>query len=283
MRATLVTLVAIGLSGCALNKSSSGPHSSLPMCMPCTNPCYPTDDCAAGGKKAVAATPAPAPAPAAAVTVIAAPKPAAAPTFSPSPGSYTGTQMVALASATPAATIHYTTDGSEPTTASPAYSNPIPVSGDTAIRAIAVAPGLPSSAPAVGGYYVSQPPPAAPARAVITAGKIELKESVYFETSKSVIKAVSFPLLDEAAQLLKAHPEVKRLTVEGHTDSTGNAEANMKLSEGRAQAVRAYLVEKGVEASRLDAKGYGATKPIADNGTAKGREANRRVEFMIAQ
>jgi outer membrane protein OmpA-like peptidoglycan-associated protein len=216
---------------------------------------------------------------AAAMALVSAPPPAAAPTFSLAPGSYTGTQLVALASATPGATIHYTTDGSQPTAASPAYANPIPVSGDTALRAVAVAPGLSDSSISSGTYSVTQPPPS---RAVLTAGKIELKESVYFETSRATIKAVSLPLLDEVAQLLKAHPEVKRVTIEGHTDSTGDAAANLKLSEARAQAVKAYLVEKGVETSRLDARGYGASKPIADNATVKGRETNRRVDFTIA-
>jgi outer membrane protein OmpA-like peptidoglycan-associated protein len=116
----------------------------------------------------------------------------------------------------------------------------------------------------------------------MTASKIELKESVYFDTARATIKPVSLPLLDEVAQLLKAHPEVKLVTIEGHTDNRGAAASNLKLSEGRAQAVRAYLEGKGVEASRLDAKGFGAAKPIADNATEKGREANRRVDFMIA-
>jgi outer membrane protein OmpA-like peptidoglycan-associated protein len=212
---------------------------------------------------------------------VAAPEPAAAPTFSPSPGSYTGTQMVELSSATPNATIHYTTDGSEPTAASPVYTSPIPVSGNTTIRALAVAPGLPDSDLSTGGFDVSQPPPPAPARVVMTAEKIELKESVFFDTSRTTIKAVSLPLLDEVAQLLKSHPEVEHVTVEGHTDSAGGTALNQKLSEGRAQAVRTYLVEKGVAASRLDAKGFGESRPIADNATAKGREANRRVELKI--
>jgi outer membrane protein OmpA-like peptidoglycan-associated protein len=278
MRTALIAVIAFGVSGCALTRSS-GPYPSQPMCMPCTDPCYPSDDCVdRGAKKVVAAAPAPAPAPA----PVAAPQPAEAPTFSPSPGSYTGMQVVALSSATPGATIHYTTDGSEPTASSTVYTGPIPVSGDTTICALAVAPGVPASSLTAGSFDVSQSqPPPPPARVVMTAEKIELKESVYFDTSKTTIKAVSLPLLDEVAQLLTNHPEVEHVTVEGHTDSAGGTALNQKLSEGRAQAVRTYLVEKGVAASRLEAKGFGESRPIADNATAKGRETNRRVEFKI--
>jgi outer membrane protein OmpA-like peptidoglycan-associated protein len=123
----------------------------------------------------------------------------------------------------------------------------------------------------------------ATALAVMGADKIELKETVLFDTEKTTIKAASLPMLDEVAQLLKSHPEVKHVNIEGHTDSMGDPAFNMQLSEGRAKAVRAYLVEKGVAADRLSAKGFGATRPVADNKTAQGRAANRRVDFMIAQ
>jgi outer membrane protein OmpA-like peptidoglycan-associated protein len=71
--------------------------------------------------------------------------------------------------------------------------------------------------------------------------------------------------------------------VEGHTDSTGKYESNIKLSERRAEAVRTYLVKKGVQPDRLEAKGFGPDRPVADNKTAAGREANRRVEFVLVQ
>jgi len=273
MRVAGIAVVAFVLSACALDKAS-GPNPSQAMCMPCTNPCFP-GDCMPKAAKAVAA--------------------AAAPTFTPAPGRYTGTQQVTLASATPGAKIHYTTDGSQPTAASPVYTGPIPVSGDTTIRALAVAPGLPDSGVAAGGFSVSPPAPAAPAAApvaavaasatalaVMGAGKIELKETVLFDTSKTTIKAVSLPMLDEVAQLLKSHPEVKHVNVEGHTDSMGEPAFNQELSEGRAKSVCAYLVEKGVAADRLAAKGFGETRPVADNRTEPGRAANRRVDFVIA-
>ena len=111
--------------------------------------------------------------------------------------------------------------------------------------------------------------------------KLELTEKVYFDTGKSTIKPVSYSLLDDVAQVLKDHPEVKKVRIEGHTDSKGSAKLNTSLSKARAQAVRKYLVDKGVEAPRLEAAGFGPKKPVADNATAEGREKNRRVEFMI--
>ncbi len=72
-----------------------------------------------------------------------------------------------------------------------------------------------------------------------------------------------------------------RVSVQGHTDSVGTEAGNMRLSQKRAEAVRAYLVQKGVAADRLEAVGYGPTKPIATNKTAKGRALNRRTEFRI--
>lgn len=125
--------------------------------------------------------------------------------------------------------------------------------------------------------------PAAPARVAVTKERLELKEKVYFDTGQATIKPVSFSLLDEVAGVLKAHAELKRTEIEGHTDSQGDAELNRTLSQQRAEAVRDYLVKKGVDASRLGAKGFGAEKPVGSNETEDGREANRRVEFKIAQ
>jgi outer membrane protein OmpA-like peptidoglycan-associated protein len=209
------------------------------------------------------------------------PAPAEAPTASPAPGTFTGTQQVTLSSATPGAAIHYTTDGSTPTASSPVYSGPIAVDGTTTVNAVAIAPGAPASSVFSGTYAVEQPPPPAPARVVVTREKLELKDKVFFDTGKATIKPVSYSLLDEVAAALKSHDEVKRVEVGGHTDSLGDAALNKSLSQQRAAAVRAYLLEKGVEPSRLEAKGYGEEKPIEPNTTPKGREANRRVEFSI--
>ncbi len=101
-------------------------------------------------------------------------------------------------------------------------------------------------------------------------------EHIYFNSGSSVIKSESYKDLDNLAAILIKHPEVKA-TIEGHTDSSGGAEANKALSQSRADAVKKYLTDKGVKADHLSAIGYGEEKPIADNSTAAGRAKNRRV------
>jgi outer membrane protein OmpA-like peptidoglycan-associated protein len=81
------------------------------------------------------------------------------------------------------------------------------------------------------------------------------------------------------ARILKEHPVLVRLEIAGHTDSRGAHDYNVQLSQDRAEAVRRYLVEKGVEPSRLVAKGYGPDQPIDTNDTVAGRQKNRRTEF----
>jgi len=118
---------------------------------------------------------------------------------------------------------------------------------------------------------------------VITREKLVIKDKVYFNTGQATIQKRSNILLDEVARIIKERPEIPKVVVEGHTDSTGKYESNVKLSERRAEAVRTYLVKKGVQADRLEAKGFGPDRPVASNDTAAGREANRRVEFVIVQ
>jgi OmpA-OmpF porin, OOP family len=115
---------------------------------------------------------------------------------------------------------------------------------------------------------------------VITENKIELKQTVFFDTRRATIKRVSFPLLDEVAQALSDHPTLS-VRIEGHTDSQGSDKSNLTLSQKRAASVRTYLIAKGVEPSRMVAEGYGERVPIADNRTGGGRAQNRRVEFVI--
>jgi len=102
---------------------------------------------------------------------------------------------------------------------------------------------------------------------------------VHFDTAKATIKPESAATLDQAAQMLKQMAAVKA-EVGGHTDNVGNADANMALSQQRAESVRAALVERGVGADRLVAKGYGAGSPVADNRSEEGRARNRRVELV---
>jgi OOP family OmpA-OmpF porin len=114
----------------------------------------------------------------------------------------------------------------------------------------------------------------------VTSKKIEIKQTIYFETGNANIKPVSFPLLDEVATVLTDNPEIQ-VRIEGHTDDRGSNEYNMGLSQERTEAVRQYLVGKGVDATRMEAKGYGESAPIASNKNEAGRAKNRRVEFVI--
>jgi OmpA-OmpF porin, OOP family len=126
--------------------------------------------------------------------------------------------------------------------------------------------------------YQGCPPPA---RAEIKTGTIALNEPVFFDTGKATLQRRSYPLLDDVATVLTAHPEVSKIEIQGHTDNTGNAKKNLALSQARANAVKDYLVGKGVAPGRLTAKGYGQTQPVVKNNTRANREKNRRVEFVV--
>lgn len=102
--------------------------------------------------------------------------------------------------------------------------------------------------------------------------------AILFDFDKSNIRKVSKSILNKLAVYLEQHPKL-RLGVEGHTDSIGGMAYNIKLSQRRANAVKAYLVNAGINANRLRPSGFGYTKPVADNSTAMGRQLNRRVVF----
>lgn len=108
----------------------------------------------------------------------------------------------------------------------------------------------------------------------------EAYNNLQFATGSAVIKEESYEALNKLAQLLKAKPNYL-VSIEGHTDNVGSSAVNLTLSKQRAQAVRKYLVEKGIDAKRIFTEGYGDSKPIATNTTAEGRKKNRRVEFLI--
>jgi outer membrane protein OmpA-like peptidoglycan-associated protein len=124
-------------------------------------------------------------------------------------------------------------------------------------------------------------PPQQEQLVAIQKGQLEIKQAVFFDTGKATIQRRSFKLLDQIARVIQQHPEIDKIVIEGHSDTVGNADVNRRLSLARAESVKSYLVKKGVEASRLEAKGYGPDRPIASNKTAKGRAANRRVAFTI--
>jgi outer membrane protein OmpA-like peptidoglycan-associated protein len=95
-----------------------------------------------------------------------------------------------------------------------------------------------------------------------------------------VIKSSSFGILDNIVSIMKNNSEYN-LSISGHTDSMGDDAKNMELSGKRADAVKKYLTDKGIQPDRLTARGYGETVPVADNNTAAGRAKNRRVEFKV--
>ncbi len=101
---------------------------------------------------------------------------------------------------------------------------------------------------------------------------------VNFETGKSALKPESYTILDIVAGSLIGNPDI-RIEIAGYTDNTGTAAVNTRLSQARAEAVRAYLVSKGVHLERMIARGYGPANPVATNTTAAGRAQNRRVEL----
>jgi len=103
-------------------------------------------------------------------------------------------------------------------------------------------------------------------------------KGLYFDTNKSDIKSAGYPILQEVITVLEKNPGLK-VEIQGHTDSRGSEEYNQKLSERRAQAVRAYLIKAGIQANRLTAKGYGESKPAAPNNSDSNMAKNRRVQL----
>ena len=114
--------------------------------------------------------------------------------------------------------------------------------------------------------------------ALFTGGGALVLEGVNFETGKAVLLPASTAVLDRVAESLANNPGVN-VEVGGHTDNTGSRATNTRLSAARANAVRDYLIGKGIDGARLTAKGYGPDQPVQDNTTAAGRAANRRVEL----
>lgn len=124
-------------------------------------------------------------------------------------------------------------------------------------------------------------PPDEPQRVVITSSRIEVRERIYFDPGSARIQVVSWPIIDAVAQVMRANPQIRRVAIEGHTDAAGSMAVNQRMSEARAQAVRTALIERGVEPARLEATGYGETRPITLGRSAQEQAYNRRVEFTI--
>jgi outer membrane protein OmpA-like peptidoglycan-associated protein len=120
----------------------------------------------------------------------------------------------------------------------------------------------------------SEPAPSEPAPRFVLQG-------VQFESGKATLTADSHARLDTIVEYM-AHKLSAKIEISGHTDNVGGAKKNKRLSQARADAVRDYLIAKGIEASRIQAVGYGDERPIASNGTPEGRQENRRIEAMEA-
>ncbi len=125
----------------------------------------------------------------------------------------------------------------------------------------------------------------------LTEKKIEILQKIYFYFNKAKIKRQSYPVLVQVATILRLHKEIRKVEIQGHTDTMGKADYNMKLSQKRAEAVRKFLVNAGVEPERLIAKGYGLTRPVVTTCSKirsrrrrrKCEAKNRRVEFVILE
>jgi outer membrane protein OmpA-like peptidoglycan-associated protein len=112
-------------------------------------------------------------------------------------------------------------------------------------------------------------------------GVLEVMKEIHFETAKATILPESFPILNLVTATLKGNPQIRLLEIEGHADERGDDDYNMRLTEDRAQAVKQYLLDHGVEGERLQAHGYGETKPVCHHHTPGCWANNRRVEFVI--
>jgi len=118
-------------------------------------------------------------------------------------------------------------------------------------------------------------------KVIVRKGKLEILDKIYFETDKTDIKPISFPLLDAIAATIKGNPQIQLIEIQGHADERGDDAHNMELTEGRAFSVRMALDQRGVEPGRLKSRGYGETKPVCPQHNEECWSQNRRVEFII--
>jgi outer membrane protein OmpA-like peptidoglycan-associated protein len=124
-------------------------------------------------------------------------------------------------------------------------------------------------------------PDGGPADVIYSDGKISTVRNIEFRVNSAEIDPESHKIVNQVALVLKAHPEISHVKVEGHTDDTGAPEHNQRLSQARANSVKRYLISRGVSANRISAKGYGSSKPIAEGEDDEARGKNRRVEFVL--
>jgi OOP family OmpA-OmpF porin len=137
-------------------------------------------------------------------------------------------------------------------------------------------PGSPSTNPKLNGcpQFIKR---------VSGSTEIQILKQVQFDTGRATIKATSYGILDEIVQLMRANPDITKLSIEGHTDDRGSVDLNNRLSQERSEAVLHYLSAHGIASSRLEAHGFGPSRPLESNDAESGRQKNRRVEFHIQQ
>lgn len=120
-----------------------------------------------------------------------------------------------------------------------------------------------------------------PTGARILGPQIVIQQQILFETGSDKLLPQSIAVVQGVADLLRDHPDIARVAVDGHTDNAGVPAMNLKLSQRRAVAIVRWLIDHGVDQRRLESRAFGQRRPIADNGTEEGRSKNRRVEFLI--
>ena len=130
---------------------------------------------------------------------------------------------------------------------------------------------------------VTAPPRDVSSLVELEGDSIVVRETIGFPHGKADIEPASMDLLDAVAKILLTTQAITKLTIEGHTDTTGEPAANQPLSEERADAVKKYLESKGVDPARLESKGFGSSQPVDTNETEEGRAKNRRVEFKVTR
>ena len=143
----------------------------------------------------------------------------------------------------------------------------------TAIRYVPVLPGK----------VARDETPQEKSPAQLEAGRIVILKPIPFAVNKSVLLPEAAPVLDAVADLLSKQKKIKHVEIEGHTDSDGSDKRNLKLSQARAEAVKNYLTQKGIETNRLEAKGWGETQPVLPNTSQENKSKNRRVEFHVVK
>lgn len=117
----------------------------------------------------------------------------------------------------------------------------------------------------------------------VRAREIQIRRRINFASNKAEIASSSFLLMDEITDVLLRNPEIRKVEIQGHTDNRGAERFNRDLSQKRAESVREWLIEHGVQADRLTAEGYGSARPLVPNITPGNRARNRRVQFVILE